>query len=70
MDKPCITWFRQIIPTGCQLIHFLEGMQHKCAELNEFQDYDFEDDSLDGCITLSDKRCPLHTTLCVLHTPF
>ena len=20
------TWFRQIIPTGCQLIHFLEGM--------------------------------------------
>ena len=55
MTKPWITWFRQIIPTGLQLIHFLEGIQNKCAELNEFRNYDFVDDSLDGRITLSTK---------------
>jgi hypothetical protein len=37
------------------LIHLLEEMQNKCIELNEFLDYDFEDDSLDGLLTLSDK---------------
>ena len=52
---PVGTWFRQIIPTGCRLINLLEGMQNKCIELNELLDYDFEDDSLDGRITLSGK---------------
>ena len=66
------TWFRQIIPTGCQLICFLEGIQNKCIELTEFM----EDDSPDGRITSSSKgfhfapRCPWEITTSSTHSSF
>ena len=54
--NPAGTWFRQIIPTGTQLIHLMQEIQNKCIEINaHVPDYDYEDDSLEGRITLSDK---------------
>ena len=35
-------------------------MQNKCIELNEFLDYDFEDDSLDGRISYPPKVSTSH----------
>ena len=33
--NPPGTWFRQIIPTGSQLIHLLKEIQNKCIDLND-----------------------------------
>ena len=63
MVKPTDKWFRQIIPTGCQLSKFLEEIEKimieiNCIDLNKDRlDYDYqeEDDSLDGRITVSLK---------------
>jgi hypothetical protein len=54
--NPAGTWFRQIIPTGAQLIHLMQEIQNECIEINaHVPDYDYEDDSLEGRITLSAK---------------
>ncbi len=46
----------RIIPTGTQLIHLMQEIPNEFIEINaDVPDYDYEDDSLEGLITLSDK---------------
>jgi hypothetical protein len=50
------SWFRQIIPTGWQLLNLLKEIQKECNELNkDVLDYDSQDDSIEGRLTLSSK---------------
>ena len=52
------TWFRQIIPQGCQLLRFFNELKRICSEENKHNpkyDYELEDDSLEGRITWSSK---------------
>ena len=62
--NPAGTWFRQVIPTGAQLIHLMQEIQNKCIAINDHvPDYDYEDDSLKGWIVLFDKGvhlAPIH----------
>ena len=54
--NPAGTWFRQIIPTGTQLIHLMQEIQNQFFTINDqVPDYDYEDNSLEGHITLSEK---------------
>ena len=51
-------WFHQIIPQGCQLLHFFNELQRICIEDNKDNpeyDYELEDDSFEGHITWSSK---------------
>lgn len=61
-----LEWFRQIIPSDCKLIHLLEDIQKACLQLNKDvldYDYDYEDDSIDGRITMSSDGVHCVTTL-------
>ena len=50
------TWFRQIIPTGTQIIHLKQEIQNQYIKINaHVLDYDYEANLLEGHITLSDK---------------
>ena len=54
--NPAGTWFRQIIPTGTQLIHLMQEIQNQFIKINAYVlDYDYESNPLEGNITLSDK---------------
>ena len=52
--NPAGTWFRQVIPTGCQLLNLFDEIKKECIEANKDDpNYDYQDDSLDGFITWS-----------------
>ncbi len=66
LRSPVYTWTRQVIPKGDQLPNFLDEIEKICNDLNkDCPDYDFnnEDDSLDGRITLSHKGVYFASTL-------
>ena len=59
-QNPEGTWFRQIIPTGCQLLNlFVEIIKEYIESNKDDPNYDYQDDSLDGRITWSPTGCPL-----------
>ena len=54
--NPAGTWFRQVIPTGCQLLNLFDEIKKECIEANKDDpNYDYQDDSLDGRITWCPK---------------
>jgi hypothetical protein len=57
MVKSVRTWFRQIIPKDFQLSKFLDEYVKICNDLNKDLPPDcvYDDDSLDGRVTLSPK---------------
>ncbi len=58
-------WFRQIIPTGCQLLNLFEELKKACIEDNKDNpnyDSDLQDDSFDGRLTWSPKGVHLPPT--------
>jgi hypothetical protein len=65
MANPAGAWLRQIIPKGDQIPKFLDEYEEICIERNEDLPAEsiFEDDSLDGRVTLSHEGVHFVSTL-------